>query len=72
MWKDLAGPLQHHRGYQQNNLQQNGKQNYRTGRFEPIPPLFQKSSFIQIPGHPQSVKRNAYMIEASTAASVDS
>ena len=25
-WKDLVGPSQHHRGIQQNNLQQNVKQ----------------------------------------------
>lgn len=57
-WQDLVGPSQHHRGIQQNNLQQNVKQKWTYGCVWTHPSADFRTNTV----HPQPVKRNAYMI----------
>lgn len=47
-WQDLVGPLQHHRGFQQNILSQTEKLYHRRGLVQPIPSAYLKSDFKQI------------------------
>lgn len=65
--QDLEGPLQHHCGFQQNNLNKMWNKNNHMGLFNPSLRCFEiwfQTNTVQ----PQPAKRNAYMIAESTAA----